>query len=130
MLVKSRTCWRPGTLDVEHRRAGSENVVVVEGEDRTRRDTGKRSECAVVSPGGSLGRFLDRSPKSGFIPPASPAPRTLSLFLSLFLSYLYLSPPLSRRTRLRYNEQSERDDSLQLLPLFFSTPGNFPLRVE
>lgn len=30
---------------------------MVEGEDRTRRDTGKRSECAVVSLEGLLGDF-------------------------------------------------------------------------
>lgn len=42
---------------MEHRRAGREKVVVVEGEDRTRRDTGKRSECAVVSLEGLLGDF-------------------------------------------------------------------------
>lgn len=58
-------------------------------------------------PGGSLGRFLDRSPKSGFIPPASLSGTSnpFSPFLSLFLC---LIPSQFRRTCLRYIEQSKR----------------------
>lgn len=114
-----------GTLDVEHRRAGGEKVVVVvvEGEDRTRRDTGKRSECAVVSPEGLLGDFWTAVLNQVSFPrrvsgTSNPLSRCPSLFLSLSL---FLSQ--FRRTCLRYTEQSKR--AIRSTTLFFSYAWRF-----
>jgi len=66
---------------------------VVEGEDRTRRDSGKRSECAVVSPEGLLGDFWTAVLNQVSFPGKSPAPRLPHSFsISLSLSSNLCSP--------------------------------------
>jgi len=115
MLVKSRTCWRPGTRgrrtwNTEERRegdGGGGRGSYSEGQWKAKRVRGGQ-------PGGSLGRFLDRSSKSGFIPrqvSGTSTPRSFPI-----------SPSLSSNLCSPYTIQNGGPG----FSLFFSAPGNFP----
>lgn len=120
-----------GTLDVEHRRAGREKVVVVEGEDRTRRDTGKRSECAVVSLEGLLGDFWTAVLNqvsfpwrvSGTSNPFSlPLPPSLTLPpLSLFLSHVQPACDILNKA---YERLATNTSFFLCLTIFFYVPSS------
>lgn len=82
MLVKSsRTCWRPGTWELER---GTQRAGECGGSGRDKARALDSEEHWQVKwardgqPGPSPGIFLDRSPKSGFIP------RRVSALLHLF----------------------------------------------